>query len=147
MSLLTSIERRRLQPDRYTFTSLLMACGRTNNSEQVDFIMGAMKMAGVQPDEIAYGAAIDAHRRAGMLHDDHMIQSHLYIYRHDVTHNPPPPPPHTHTTPSRVVGNSLKAVACLNDMRKNNLEPSASHYNLVIRTLRAEVWIDCDRYR
>jgi hypothetical protein len=26
-------------------------------------------MAGVQPDEIAYGAAIDAHRRAGMLHD------------------------------------------------------------------------------
>jgi len=44
-----------------------MACGRTNNSEQVDFIMSAMKMAGVQPDEIAYGAAIDAHRRAGML--------------------------------------------------------------------------------
>lgn len=69
MSLLNAIERRRLQPDRYTFTSLLMACGRTNNSEQVDFIMGAMKMAGVQPDEIAYGAAIDAHRRAGMLHD------------------------------------------------------------------------------
>ena len=39
-----------------------------------------------------------------------------------------------------VAGNSLKAVACLNDMRKSNLEPSASHYNLVIRTLRAEVW-------
>ena len=38
-----------------------------------------------------------------------------------------------------AIGNSLKAVACLNDMRKNNLEPSASHYNLVIRTLRAEV--------
>ena len=77
MSLLTAIERRRLQPDRYTFTTLLMACGRTNNSEQVDSIMSAMKMAGVQPDEIAYGAAIDAHRRAGMmLHDGH--RNHNY---------------------------------------------------------------------
>jgi len=76
MSLLTAIEQRRLQPDRYTFTTLLMACGRTNNSEQVDFIMGAMKMAGVQPDEIAYGAAIDAHRRAGMLHHRMIFTGH-----------------------------------------------------------------------
>lgn len=50
----------------------------------------------------AFGAALDAHRRAG---------------------------------------NSLKAVAVLGEMRAQGLEPTASHYNLVIRTLKAEVHI------
>ena len=57
-----------------------------------------MKESGVQPDEIAYGAAIDAHRRAG---------------------------------------NSLLALESLSDMQRKGMEPSAAHYNLVLRTLKA----------
>jgi pentatricopeptide repeat protein len=57
----------------------------------------------VVPDEIAFGAAIDAHRRAG---------------------------------------NSVKALECLQDMYRNKLEPTAAHYNLVIRTLKAEGYVE-----
>ena len=100
LTVLQMIKKRGLQPDRFTFTTLLIACGRTGSSDQVDHIMQVMKQAGVVPDEIAFGAAIDAHRRAG---------------------------------------NSVKALECLQDMHKCNLEPSAAHYNLVLRTLKAEV--------
>ena len=103
MLVLTSIKRRGLEPDYYTFTTLLMACGRTGDSEQVSDVMSLMKQYGMIPDEIAFGAAIDAHRRAG---------------------------------------NSVKALECLQDMYRNKLEPSASHYNLVIRTLKAEVYVE-----
>ena len=103
MLVLTSINRRGLEPDYYTFTTLLMACGRTGDSEQVSDVMSLMKQYGMIPDEIAFGAAIDAHRRAG---------------------------------------NSVKALECLQDMYRNKLEPSASHYNLVIRTLKAEGYVE-----
>ena len=103
MLVLTSIKRRGLEPDYYTFTTLLMACGRTGDSEQVSDVMSLMKQYGMIPDEIAFGAAIDAHRRAG---------------------------------------NSVKALECLQDMYRNKLEPSASHYNLVIRTLKAEGYVE-----
>jgi hypothetical protein len=35
--------------------------------------------------------------------------------------------------------NSLPAVALLQEMRARHLQPTAGHYNLVLRTLRAEV--------
>jgi len=147
-----------MQPDRFTFTTLLLAAGRSasnenesksnasnninsdsdvktvfdgdiegeeggnssnsnsnsntsnsiitaseRNSAAVTSIIQQMKISGVVPDEISYGAAIDAHRRAN---------------------------------------NSLKAVGCLHDMYKSGIEPSASHYNLVLRTLRSEGYID-----
>ena len=80
-----------------------MACGRTGDSDQVSDVMALMKQYGMIPDEIAFGAAIDAHRRAG---------------------------------------NSVKALECLQDMYRNKIEPSASHYNLVIRTLKAEGYVE-----
>lgn len=51
----------------------------------------------------AFGAAIDAHRRAG---------------------------------------NSVKALECLQDMYRNRVQPNAAHYNLVIRTLKAEGYVE-----
>ena len=126
LQVLQSIRRRGLEPDRFTFTTLLMAAGRapphnsssssasnfassdqqspsTVQRDSVSEILQSMKDAGVQPDEIAYGAAIDAHRRNN---------------------------------------NSLRAVECLHAMHRSNLEPTAAHYNLVLRTLRAENYID-----
>lgn len=35
LSILKNIDKRRLKPDIYTFTTLLMACGRTNGSDAV----------------------------------------------------------------------------------------------------------------
>jgi pentatricopeptide repeat protein len=67
-------------------------------SQQVSIVMNLMKESGIMPDEIMYGAAIDAHRRSG---------------------------------------NSLLAIECLNEMQTKNIEPSAAHYNLVLRTLKA----------
>merc|ERR1711871_461587 len=116
LDLLKRIKSRQLKPDRFTFTPLLLCAGRHAalvdknvcvddksqreiSSETVSDIMVQMKIAGVVADEIAYGAAIDAHRRAN---------------------------------------NSLKAVECLHDMYRTGLEPAASHYNLVLRTMRAE---------
>ena len=61
-----------------------------------------MASLGVYPDSIAFGAALDAHRRAG---------------------------------------NALGAVECLNSMSEYNVEPTAAHYNLVIRSLRAQVCV------
>merc|ERR1711871_985272 len=120
LDLLKRIKSRNLKPDQFTFTTLLLCAGRhaalvddtvcANDKSQrevtsdtVSDIMCQMKIAGVVVDEIAYGAAIDAHRRAN---------------------------------------NSLKAVECLHDMYKTGLEPAASHYNLVLRTMRAEGYID-----
>merc|ERR1711871_679838 len=120
LDLLKRIKSRQLKPDRFTFTPLLLCAGRHAalvdknvcvddksqreiSSETVSDIMVQMKIAGVVADEIAYGAAIDAHRRAN---------------------------------------NSLKAVECLHDMYRTGLEPAASHYNLVLRTMRAEGYID-----
>ena len=60
--------------------------------------MDLMKEAGIMPDEITYGAVIDAHRRNG---------------------------------------NSLLAIECLKEMQDKSIEPSAAHYNLVLRTLKA----------
>ncbi len=60
--------------------------------------MELMKEAGIAPDEITYGAVIDAHRRNG---------------------------------------NSLLAIESLKEMQDKNIEPSAAHYNLVLRTLKA----------
>ena len=65
---------------------------------QVSTVMSLMKEAGIVPDEITYGAVIDAHRRSG---------------------------------------NSLSAIECLQEMQAKNIEPSAAHYNLVLRTLKA----------
>jgi pentatricopeptide repeat protein len=39
----------------------------------------------------------------------------------------------------RRSGDALKAVAVLSDMRTRQLQPSAKQYNLVLRTLQAEV--------
>jgi pentatricopeptide repeat protein len=39
----------------------------------------------------------------------------------------------------RRSGDALKAVAVLSDMRALQLQPSAKQYNLVLRTLQAEV--------
>ena len=120
LDLLKRIKSRNLKPDRFTFTTLLLCAGRHAasvdnsvcvndksqreiSSDTVSDIMVQMKVAGVVADEIAYGAAIDAHRRAN---------------------------------------NSLKAVECLHDMYRTGLEPAASHYNLVLRTMRAEGYID-----
>ena len=122
LELLEKIKSRGFSPDRFTFTTLLLAAGRRaticsgkkmnqqetedlteKSSAAVSDIMRQMKSAGIVPDEIAYGAAIDAHRRAN---------------------------------------NSLKAVECLHDMYTANLEPIATHYNLVLRTLRDEGYID-----
>ena len=120
LDLLKRIKSRNLSPDRFTFTTLLLCAGRHAaqvdasvcindktqreiSSDTVSDIMVQMKLAGIVPDQIAYGAAIDAHRRAN---------------------------------------NSLKAVECLHDMYKAGLEPTASHYNLVLRTMRAEGYID-----
>lgn len=123
LQVLESIRRRGLEPDRYTFTNLLMAAARTSEVESspgtesevdtgsspstprdsVQEILKAMRAAGIQPDEISYGAAIDAHRRNN---------------------------------------NSLRAVECLSDMHRSQIEPTAAHYNLVLRTLRAENYVD-----
>ena len=35
LNVLTSIKKRGLSPDHFTFTTLLMACGRTGNSDKV----------------------------------------------------------------------------------------------------------------
>lgn len=37
LSVLTSIKKRGLAPDHFTFTTLLMACGRTGNSDKVRY--------------------------------------------------------------------------------------------------------------
>ena len=115
LSILGIIKEKKLNADLYTFTTLLIACGRSNidenkenlsevaNSSRVDEIMQQMKDLGVQPDAIAFGAAMDAHRRAG---------------------------------------DSLKAVKLLNEMQRQNIEPSAAHYNLVIRTLKSQGYLD-----
>eukprot|EP00607_Mallomonas_marina_P005775 CAMPEP_0182437520 /NCGR_PEP_ID=MMETSP1167-20130531/85101_1 /TAXON_ID=2988 /ORGANISM="Mallomonas Sp, Strain CCMP3275" /LENGTH=399 /DNA_ID=CAMNT_0024630465 /DNA_START=774 /DNA_END=1970 /DNA_ORIENTATION=- len=67
LEILNTIIRKGLHPDRYTFTSLLLACGRSEDvcSDQVTLVMSKMKTAGVIADDIAYGAAIDAYRRGG----------------------------------------------------------------------------------
>jgi pentatricopeptide repeat protein len=67
LSMLMNIKKHQLVPDRYTFTTLLMACGRANNddntrAESVQQIMDLMRDCGVLPDAIAYGAAMDAYR-------------------------------------------------------------------------------------
>ncbi len=120
LDLLKRLKSRNLCPDRFTFTTLLLCAGRHAaqvdasacindktqreiSSDTVSEIMVQMKLAGIVPDQIAYGAAIDAHRRAN---------------------------------------NSLKAVECLQDMYRAGLEPTASHYNLVLRTMRAEGYTD-----
>jgi hypothetical protein len=36
----------------------------------------------------------------------------------------------------------VKALECLQDMYRNKLEPTAAHYNLVIRTLKAEGYVE-----
>lgn len=81
LSVLSSIRSHGLMPDRYTFTTLLLACGHSDENNcgaQVTEVMAKMRAAGVLPDEIAYGAAIDAYRRGGSplqaiecLHDMH----------------------------------------------------------------------------
>jgi pentatricopeptide repeat protein len=43
----------------------------------------------------------------------------------------------------RRSGDALKAVAVLSDMRARQLQPSAKQYNLVLRTLQAEVRLVC----
>jgi hypothetical protein len=39
LSVLTSIKKRGLAPDHFTFTTLLMACGRTGNSDKVRYTL------------------------------------------------------------------------------------------------------------
>jgi pentatricopeptide repeat protein len=39
IKILTSIQSRGLSPDRFTFTTLLIACGRTNSSEEVGLLL------------------------------------------------------------------------------------------------------------
>ena len=121
MSVLLSIRDRGLTPDRFTFTTLLIACGRqqrllSNGNEianqdadakgeedsveaaaPVRNILQLMRDAQVVPDEIVYGAAIDAYRR---------------------------------------LGNPTEAVACLQQMIEVGLAPTAAHYNLVLRSLK-----------
>ena len=42
----------------------------------------------------------------------------------------------------RRANNSLLAVECLQDMYRHQLEPNAAHFNLVLRTLKAEGFVD-----
>lgn len=66
LSLVERIRTKGLKPDRFTLTTLLVACGRTCNSSMVSTIIE--KFSEIQPesiDSIAFGAALDAYRRAG----------------------------------------------------------------------------------
>ena len=95
-----------IEPTLNASTAAGSAHAGDGTGRSVQRIMDLMRQAGVEPDEIAYGAAIDAYRRSGL---------------------------------------ALEAVECLQAMVESGLEPSAAHYNLVLRSLKVRPYANPNR--
>jgi pentatricopeptide repeat domain-containing protein 1 len=65
MSVLEVMHGRGVRPDKFTFTLLLHACAVRSSTDRIPEIMRSMLLAGIPHDEISFGAAMNAYRRAG----------------------------------------------------------------------------------
>jgi len=126
------------EPNIYTYNTITRAFAETGRLDDAMDVLQSIEQRRLQPDQYTFTTLLVA---CGRTNSSTMVDT-IMEKMQQAGVKPDPIAYGAAIDAHRRAGNSLKAVACLNDMRKYGLEPSAAHYNLVIRTLRAEGYID-----
>jgi len=137
-ALMLDMEQHGPEPNIYTYNSIIRAFAEAGRLPEAMSTLRSIELRGLKPDRYTFTTLLMACGRTNSSEPVEAIMETMKmagIVPDEIAYG-------AAMDAHRRAGNSLKAVACLNEMRRYNLQPSAAHYNLVIRTLRAEGYVD-----
>jgi pentatricopeptide repeat protein len=137
-ALMLDMEQNGPEPNIYTYNSIIRAFAEAGRLPEAMATLRSIELRGLKPDRYTFTTLLMACGRTNSSEPVEAIMETMKmagIVPDEIAYG-------AAMDAHRRAGNSLKAVACLNEMRRYNLQPSAAHYNLVIRTLRAEGYVD-----
>lgn len=136
--MLLDMEKNGPEPNIYTYNTITRAFAEAGRIEEAMAVLNSIKRRGLEPDRftfttllIACGRKSNSSRVAeimAMMRSSGIVPDEIAYGAAIDAH--------------RRAGDSLRAVECLHDMYKNKVDPSAAHYNLVLRTLKAQGYVD-----
>ena len=138
LAILASMEKNGPEPNIYTYNTITRAFGEVGRMEEALNVLTSIKRRGLEPDYFTFTTLLMACGRTG--DSDQVSVIMALMKQHGMV--PDEIAFGAAIDAHRRAGNSVKALECLQDMYRNKLEPSAAHYNLVIRTLKAEGYVE-----
>jgi len=138
LAILKSMEENGPAPNIYTYNTVTRAFAEAGRLEDALGLLTNLKGRGLTPDYFTFTTLLMACGRTGdseQVSDIMALMKQYGMVPDDIAYG-------AAIDAHRRAGNSVKALECLQDMYRHRLEPSAAHYNLVIRTLRAEGYVD-----
>ena len=137
-AMLQDMERNGPEPNIYTYNTVCRAFAEAGRMEEAMLILGSIKKRSLEPDRftfttllIACGRGSNSPRVAEIMR----IMKGSGVVPDEIAYG-------AAIDAHRRANDSLKAVECLHDMYRNKVVPSAAHYNLVLRTLRSQGYVD-----
>ena len=133
--LLKDMETNGPEPNVYTYNNICRAFAEEGRVDDAMAVLRSLKDRALSPDRYTFTTLLIA---CGRTNSSDLVDQVMETMKHSGV----PPDEIIYGAAidvHRRAGNSLRAVKCLHDMHKSGIEPNAAHYNLVMRTLRAEV--------
>eukprot|EP00596_Hydrurales_sp_CCMP1899_P000718 CAMPEP_0119044370 /NCGR_PEP_ID=MMETSP1177-20130426/30952_1 /TAXON_ID=2985 /ORGANISM="Ochromonas sp, Strain CCMP1899" /LENGTH=540 /DNA_ID=CAMNT_0007014397 /DNA_START=865 /DNA_END=2487 /DNA_ORIENTATION=+ len=136
--ILRGMEENGPEPNIYTYNTVTRAFAEAGRLQEALSVLTNIKKRGLTPDHFTFTTLLMACGRTGnsdKVVDIMDIMKQTGVVPDEIAFG-------AAIDAHRRAGNSVKALECLQDMYRNKLEPTAAHYNLVIRTLKAEGYVE-----
>ena len=136
--ILSHMEKHGPEPNIYTYNTITRAYAEAGRLDEAVGVLRDIKNRNLAPDRYTFTTLLIACGRMNQSDKVNVVMSIMeeagvepdaIIYGAAIDAH-------------RRANNSLLAVECLQDMYRHQLEPNAAHFNLVLRTLKAEGFVD-----
>ena len=136
--MLLDMERNGPEPNIYTYNTITRAFAEAGRIEEAMAVLNSIKRRGLEPDRFTFTTLLIACGRksnSSRVSEIMAMMRSSGIVPDEIAYG-------AAIDAHRRAGDSLRAVECLHDMYKNKIDPSAAHYNLVLRTLKSQGYVD-----
>lgn len=137
-AILADMEANGPEPNIYTYNTVTRAFAEQGRLDEALDVLKSIKRRGLRPDRFTFTTLLMAAGRnkcSGRVNEILTIMKQAGVQPDEIAYG-------AAIDAHRRSNNSLLAVECLHEMYRSNIEPTAAHYNLVLRTLRAENYVD-----
>ena len=137
-AMLQSMERDGPEPNIYTYNTVSRAFAEAGRMDEALLMLNSIRSRGLEPDRFTFTTLLIACGRnsnSARVGEIMGIMKASGVVPDEIAYG-------AAIDAHRRAGDSLKAVECLHDMYRNKIAPSAAHYNLVLRTLRSQGYVD-----
>lgn len=137
-AILRHMEKNGPEPNIYTYNTITRAYAEAGRLDEALGVLRDIKNRNLAPDRYTFTTLLIACGRMNQsdkvkdvmgIMEEAGVQPDVIVYGAAIDAH-------------RRANNSLLAVECLQDMYRHHLEPNAAHFNLVLRTLKAEGFAD-----